>query len=48
MIRSIQDECENTQQTMKGIILAFTSFLRCKYIPITVDEECVAYMAEAG
>jgi len=46
MIRSIEDECGNTQQTMKGIIRAFTSFLRSKYEPIAVDEECVAYMAE--
>ena len=48
IIRSIQDECVNTQQTMKGIIRAFTSFLRRKYEPIAVDEECVAYTAEEG
>jgi len=48
IIRSIQDECGNTQQTMEGIIRTYRSFLRRKYEPITVDEECVAYMAEAG
>ena len=48
MIRSIHDEFGDTQQTMKSIIGAFTSFLRRKYEPIAVDEECVAYMAEAG
>jgi len=48
MIRSIQDECGNNQQTMKGIIRAFTSFLRRKYEPIAVNEDCVAYMAELG
>ena len=48
LIRSIQDECGNTQQTMKGIIRTFTSFLRRKYEPIAVDVECVAYMAESG
>ena len=30
------------------VIQAFTSFLRRKYEPIAVDEECVAYIAEAG
>jgi len=40
MIRSIQDECGNTQQTMKGIIRAFTSFLRRKYEPLALDEVC--------
>ena len=30
IIRSIQGKCGNTQQTMKGIILVFTSFLRRK------------------
>jgi len=48
MIRSIQDEFGNTQQTVKGIIRAFTTFLIRKYEPVAVDEECVAYMAEAG
>jgi len=48
MIRNIQSECGNTQQTTKGFILAFTKFLRRKYEPIAVDEDCVAYMAEAG
>ena len=48
MIRSIQDECGYTQQTKKGIIRAFTSFLQRKYEPIAVDDKCVAYMAEAG
>jgi len=39
MIRSIQDEFGNTQQSMKGII----EHLRRKYEPFAVDEECVAY-----
>jgi len=33
---------------MKGIVREFTSFLRRKYEPIAVDEECVAYLAEVG
>ena len=33
---------------MKCIVRAFTTFLRHKYEPIAVDEECVVYMAEAG
>jgi len=48
MIRSIQDECGNTQRTMKGIIREFTIFLRRKFEPIAVDEVCVAYMGEVG
>ena len=48
MIRIIQDECGNSQQTAKGFIRAFTSFLRGKYEPIAGDEECVVYMAETG
>jgi hypothetical protein len=32
------DDCWNTQQTMKGIIRAFMSFLQRKYEPIAVDE----------
>ena len=48
MIRSIHDECGNTQQTMKGFILSFTSFPRRKYETIAVDEVCVAYTAEVG
>ena len=48
MIRSIQDECGNTQRTLKGIMRAFTTFLQRKYEPIVVDKECVTYMAEAG
>jgi len=48
MIRTIQDECGKIQQTMKDIIRAITNFLRHKYGPIAVDEECVSYMAEAG
>ena len=42
MIRSIQDECGNPQQTVKG------TKEQLKYEPIAVDEECVANMAEAG
>ena len=38
MTRSIQDDCGNTQQTIKGIIRAFMSFLQRKYEPIAVDE----------
>ena len=48
MSGSMQDECGNTQKTMKGIVRAFKSFLRRKYEPIAVDEECVAYMAKVG
>ena len=48
IIRSVQDKCGNTQQTMKGNIRAFTTFLRSKYESIAVDEACVAYMAETG
>jgi hypothetical protein len=33
---------------MINVIRASATFLRHKYEPIAVDEECVAYMAEAG
>jgi hypothetical protein len=32
---------------VKGVIRAYKSFLLHKYKPIAVDEDCVAYVAEA-
>ena len=46
MIQSVQDDHGNTQRTTKGIMRAFTTFMRRKYEPIAVDGECVSYMTE--
>jgi hypothetical protein len=48
MIRSVQDEHGNTQTTTNGIMPAFTTFLRRKYEPIAVEDECIETMAEIG
>jgi hypothetical protein len=46
MIRSVQDDHGNAQRAAKGIMKAFTIFLRRKYEPIAVEGEYVAYMTE--
>jgi hypothetical protein len=48
MLRSIQDEQGTTQPTMNNILQTFTSFLRKKYRPITVEDEYIEHMAEIG
>ena len=47
-IQTVLDEHGCTQWSRKGIVQAFTTYLRRKYEPVVVDEECVAAMAEAG
>jgi len=47
LIQSAQDEYGSNQRTTKGIMRAFVTFLRRKYEPIAVDDECVTYMDEA-
>jgi len=37
MIQNVQDDHGNTQRTTKGIMKAFTTFLRRKYEQIAVD-----------
>ena len=37
IIQSVQDDHGNKQRTTKGIMRAFTTFLRRKYEPIAVD-----------
>jgi len=46
MIRSLKDEYGNNQTTTNGIMRAFTTFLRRKYEPIVVQDECIERMAE--
>jgi len=46
MIRSLQDEHGNNQTKTNGIMRAFTTFLRRKYEPIAVQDECIERMAE--
>jgi hypothetical protein len=48
IIRSVLDVHGNTQRSTKGIVQAFTTFLRRKYVPTVVDEECVLHITEAG
>ena len=48
MILSVQDEHENTQTTMNGIMRAFMTFLIRKYEPIAVEDESIERMAEIG
>jgi hypothetical protein len=47
-ITNVQDPIGLTQTLTKGTVDAFRSFLRTKYGPIPVDDECVRNMAEAG
>jgi hypothetical protein len=46
MIRRLQDEHGNNQTTTNGIMRGFTTFLRRKYEPIAVEDECIERMAE--
>jgi hypothetical protein len=45
MIRSVQDEHGKTLTTTNGIMPAFTTFLRRKYVPIAVEDEFIERMA---
>ena len=48
MILEIQDENENLQTTTGGILNNFVGYMKRKYGPIQVDDECVDQMVNAG
>ena len=47
-ITKVQDPVSGTRTTTTGIVNVFSSFLRQKFMPILVDDECVRQMVEAG
>lgn len=47
-IANLQDMVSGTQAMIEGIVEAFNSFLRQKYGPITVDNDCVRRLEEAS
>jgi hypothetical protein len=46
-ITTVQAPDNGTHTSTRGIVTTFSSFLRRKYMPITVDDDCVRSMAEA-
>jgi hypothetical protein len=47
-ITTVQDPVHGTQTSTWAIVNVFSSFLRQKYGPIRVDDDCVRRMTEAG
>jgi hypothetical protein len=48
IITHAQDPVNGTQTSTKGIVKAFSTFLRQKYGTILVDDDCVRHKAKAG
>jgi hypothetical protein len=44
----VHDPVSEMQTTTRGIVNIFSSYLRRKYGPLTVDDECVKKMTDAG
>jgi hypothetical protein len=47
-ITTVQEPDNGTQTSTKGNVATFSSFLRRRYSPIPVDDDCVRSMEEAG
>jgi hypothetical protein len=44
----VQDPVGGTQKTTRGIVKTFSSYLRRKYAPLSINDECVRQMKKAG